>query len=112
MPGKVSCAKYEHLQQFCKPRKGSANYRTTFARRRSGVRIPSAPLLKTCVLQDKLRIKDERPAASGALVQRPCSTRVGMGRCCGSDMEVYFGSVPRVDFYLIIEWGPRFLKDV
>jgi hypothetical protein len=35
-----------------------------------------------------------------------------MGRCCGSDMEVYFGSVPRVDFYLIIEWGPRFLKDV
>jgi len=49
------------------------------------------------------------------LVVRLCSnraaTRVRKGRCCGNDTEVYFGSVPRVD-YRIIEWGPRFLKDV
>ena len=38
------CQKSSHLQVFCKLQKSSANYRTAFTRRRSGVRTPSAPL--------------------------------------------------------------------
>jgi len=42
-----------------------------------GVRLPSAPPVKTRVLQDKLWIKDERSVAGVALVQRPCSNAEG-----------------------------------
>ena len=52
--GKVSSSKYAHLQQFCKLQKSPANYGAAFARRRSGVRIPSAPLRKYRDLQIKL----------------------------------------------------------
>ena len=44
--GKALRRKYAHLQPFCKHRKGPAKYDAAFARRRSGVRIPSAPLQK------------------------------------------------------------------
>ncbi len=42
--GKAVTQKYRNLQAFCKLQKPLANYLTAFARRRSGVRIPSAPL--------------------------------------------------------------------
>jgi hypothetical protein len=38
--------KYVNLQAFCKLQKPLAIYHAAFARRRSGVRIPSAPLKK------------------------------------------------------------------
>jgi hypothetical protein len=44
MSRKASLSEYLHLQAFCKPRKGPANYLAAFARRRAWVRIPSAPL--------------------------------------------------------------------
>ena len=75
--GKASFKKHAHLQVFCNHQKASANYLTAFARRRAGVRIPSAPPLDTCVLRDKPRNKDERPVAGGALVQRLCSNAKG-----------------------------------
>jgi hypothetical protein len=45
--------KYGNLQAFCKLQKPLAKYLAAFARRRSGVRIPSAPLLKCSNLQEK-----------------------------------------------------------
>jgi uncharacterized membrane protein YphA (DoxX/SURF4 family) len=50
IPGKASRQKYGNLQAFCNLQKPPANYHTAFARRRSGVRIPSAPLSKLAVL--------------------------------------------------------------
>src|SRR5215212_9438741 len=44
--GKLSVHKSLDLQEFCNHQKTPANYRAAFARRRSGVRIPSAPLIK------------------------------------------------------------------
>jgi hypothetical protein len=44
MLGKASTQKHDNLQAFCKLPKGLATYRTALARRRPGVRIPSAPL--------------------------------------------------------------------
>ena len=38
--------KYDDLQEFCNFQKSIATFITTFARRKSGVRIPSAPLEK------------------------------------------------------------------
>jgi hypothetical protein len=43
---KASHKKYACLQLFCKLWKGAAKFLAAFARRRSGVRIPSAPLYK------------------------------------------------------------------
>ena len=43
---KAPIQKYSSLQLFCKLRKCPAKYRAAFARRRSGGRIPSAPLKK------------------------------------------------------------------
>src|SRR5215216_3873111 len=40
----ASKQKYSNLQAFCKLQKPLAKYLAAFARRRSGVRIPSAPL--------------------------------------------------------------------
>ena len=48
-----------------------------FARRRSGVRIPSAPLRKNAVLQEKFAPKWSMLAAGGVLVQQPCSNAEG-----------------------------------
>jgi hypothetical protein len=42
--GKVLTQKYALLQAFCKHQKARAKYCAAFARRRSGVRLPSAPL--------------------------------------------------------------------
>ena len=52
--------KYGDLQAFCKIPKPLANYRAAFARRRSGVRIPSAPLRKLLQIAGK-------PAGSNSL---------------------------------------------
>jgi hypothetical protein len=41
---KAPMSKYGALQVFCKLQKPLAIYHAAFARRRSGVRIPSAPL--------------------------------------------------------------------
>ena len=49
MLGKASKRKYSCLQVFCKLQKALAKCRAAFARRRSGVRIPSAPLLKVVI---------------------------------------------------------------
>jgi hypothetical protein len=49
--GKALEQKYACLQVFCKLWKAPAKYRAAFARRRSGVRIPSAPLLEYAALQ-------------------------------------------------------------
>ena len=56
------------------------HYGSDFARRRSGVRIPPAPLLKSAHLQVKLKIKTSSPIASQALVQQPCSNAEGRMR--------------------------------
>jgi hypothetical protein len=50
--------------------KAPANLRATFARRRSGVRNPSAPLEKVSNLQDKLEPRFSTQIASGGLVQQ------------------------------------------
>jgi hypothetical protein len=50
---KASTRKYSDLQVFCKLQKALEKYRAAFARRRSGVRIPSAPLRKSTYLQVK-----------------------------------------------------------
>ena len=44
IPGKALTQKYGNLQGFCKLVNALAKYCAAFARRRSGVRIPSAPL--------------------------------------------------------------------
>src|SRR4028119_180131 len=72
--------KYACLQLFCKLRKGPAKCRAAFARRRPGVRVPSAPLSKCADLQVKLKIKNSSPIASQALVQQPCSNAEGRMR--------------------------------
>ena len=67
------------LQKSCKTSRipdtlvRASIYLSAFARRRSGVRIPSAPLLKDVDLQEKLEPKMSFLTASGALVQQPCS---------------------------------------
>jgi hypothetical protein len=68
--GKVLTQKYALLQAFCKHLKASAKYCAAFARRRSGVRIPSAPLFKYRHLQGKLQPRIYTPIASRALVQQ------------------------------------------
>jgi uncharacterized metal-binding protein len=50
---KASTRKYSDLQVFCKLQKALEKYRAAFARRRSGVQIPSAPLLECGGLQVK-----------------------------------------------------------
>ena len=49
--------KYGNLQAFCKLQKPLAKYLCAFARRRSGVRIPSTPLQEYRYLQVKYRNK-------------------------------------------------------
>jgi hypothetical protein len=44
MLGKALTQKYDNLQGFCKLPNALEKYRAAFARRRSGVRIPSTPL--------------------------------------------------------------------
>ena len=70
-------SKYAHLQVFCKLQKPRANYLSAFARRRSGVRIPSAPLLKLVDLQVKRETTMIARDASVAFVQQPCSNAEG-----------------------------------
>jgi hypothetical protein len=55
MLGKATTYKYGYLQEFCKLQEAPANHRAAFARRRSGVRISSAPLQKDALLQEKLK---------------------------------------------------------
>src|SRR5215213_6028694 len=50
---KASTQKYRCLREFCKLQKAPAKYRAAFARRRSGFRLPSAPLQKFGNLQVK-----------------------------------------------------------
>jgi hypothetical protein len=71
IPGKAQAQKYLDLQLFCKPQKPPANYHIAFARRRSGVRIPSAPLLKERVLQVKHRGTKEAPRCVRGFVLQP-----------------------------------------
>ena len=51
MQRNASSRKYSCLQRFCILRKDAAKHLAAFARRRSGVRIPSAPLWKYGDLQ-------------------------------------------------------------
>jgi hypothetical protein len=46
---KAPMSKYGDLQAFCKLQNPLANYLAAFARRRAGVRIPSAPPCKMVV---------------------------------------------------------------
>jgi hypothetical protein len=59
------------LQAFCTLLKRPAKYRAAFARRRSGVRIPSAPLRKYGVLQEKPELEMRIQTPGGTLVQQP-----------------------------------------
>ncbi len=60
---------WAYLSDFSNGGEQPQNRRAAFARRRSGVRIPSAPLLKGAHLQVKLK-KISSPTASQALVQQ------------------------------------------
>ena len=51
--GKVLSKENCYLQELCKLQKSLARFISAFAWRRSGVRVPSAPLLKCAVLQAK-----------------------------------------------------------
>jgi len=50
---------YAYLQVFLNTGEQPRYYESAFARRRSGVRIPSAPLQKTHILQVKYRKRKE-----------------------------------------------------
>jgi hypothetical protein len=65
MLGKVSTRKHDNLQAFCTLLKRPAKYLAACARRRSGVRIPSAPLRKMAILQ----VKHERPVEASELAR-------------------------------------------
>jgi hypothetical protein len=68
MLGNASTQKYCHLQVFCKLQKPLAKYLAAFARRRPGVRIPSAPLWNYADLQVK-RGESRRPLLAGEAVR-------------------------------------------
>jgi len=79
----ASTQNYSCLQRFCKLLKDPAKHRATFARRRSGVRIPSAPLRKNKYLQVKrTRHKVAPECIRGYLLQPVLPQRVlkGAGR--------------------------------
>ena len=57
--------KYSYLQAFCKPRKGPAKFRAAFARRRAGVRIPSAPTCSRGYAYSGLRARMKWVSRSG-----------------------------------------------
>ena len=83
MLGKVSTRQHDNLQAFCTLLKRPAKYRAAFARRRSGVRIPSAPLRKNKYLQVKrTRHKVAPECIRGYLLQPVLPQRVlkGAGR--------------------------------
>jgi hypothetical protein len=64
-----------HLQAFCTHLKTPANLRGALAWRRSGVQVPSGPLLFYGDLQVKREEQEKAPACSrGALVQQPSGT--------------------------------------
>jgi hypothetical protein len=88
--GKVSCRKYTRLQLFCKLQKCAAKYRAAFARRRSGVRIPSAPL-KKCQFAGKMqgigrgqRVRPEPRTATDTISRFPR----GAPRCSASAVTI------------------------
>ena len=58
-------------------RKFPAKCPTAFARRRSGIRIPSDPLQKYAILQVKHEPRMSAPIAGQVLVQQPCSNAEG-----------------------------------
>jgi hypothetical protein len=61
------------LQEFCNLQKSLANYLAGFARRRPGVRIPSAPLMKMGDLQAKRSTTMGATSVRSAFLQRPRS---------------------------------------
>jgi hypothetical protein len=82
MLGKVSTRKHDNLQGFCKLQKALANYCAAFARRRSGVRIPSAPLPKVSDLQVKRKESVDDKESSRGFVLQPILQRVFQGAVC------------------------------
>ena len=66
------------LQVFLNNREQLRHHKSDFARRRSGVRIPSAPLLKCGGLQGKLGMTMRIPKVSQALVQQRAGTPVSV----------------------------------
>jgi hypothetical protein len=66
---KAPTLKSTGLQVFGKLRKPLEDYRAAFARRKSGVRIPSAPLLKTAGLQVKPEITVSNLTTNATFVQ-------------------------------------------
>src|SRR5215203_5284700 len=73
------------LQMFLDSCERPRRYGSDFARRRSGVRIPSAPLAKARVLQEKCKIQVSAAHASKAVVQQPCSNADGV---CEDDCQL------------------------
>ena len=68
------------MRGFLNSSEPSRNRRAAFARRRSGVRIPSAPLKKIAVLQVKYALSRIAPTSTQALVQQPCSNTKRLSR--------------------------------